>query len=477
MTDKRPYSDTGFWFDTLEETIVPRAALTGSVRADVVIVGAGYTGLWTAYYLKQHSPQLSVVVLEAETAGFGASGRNGGWLMGSCGGGDKYLASLPAQQQERCRALLSGIVDHVAALLQRESIECDLHHGGVLYAAARYPEQLSLQQDYLKHLHQIGFTEQDYRWLNAAELQQQVRMRNGYGAIYSPHCATINPAKLVRGLARLLERQGVTIYEQSAVTKIDSGRVFTANGQVDADIIVPAMEGYGASAGRIAAGCQTNRYVLPVQSLIVATEPLSTSQWDQIGLQDRPAFSDGGHQVTYGQRTADGRMIFGARGSYRFGGKPQSQFDPDSAEFSYRQKLLCELFPALEGVGFSHGWGGTLGITRRFSPHALYDKASGIAMAGGYGGEGVGASNLFGRTLADLILERDSELVAMSWVYRQPAKSALKRWEPEPFRWLTYRAINACFGWEERILCSPQSAPWQKRLASKVASTMARVVE
>ena len=211
--------------DQLDEPLTPRPSLQADLRADVVIVGAGYTGLWTAYYLKRQAPQLRIVVLEAETAGFGASGRNGGWLMGNILGEDRLLASLPAEQRRATFELLHGIPDEVASVTEREGIACDLRKGGVLYCAARYPEQLSGLQEHLRHLRGLGLGEDDYRWLEPTELAEQLRVAKPYGALYSPHCATLQPARLVRGLARCVEAMGVELYEQSRVSEWERGLV------------------------------------------------------------------------------------------------------------------------------------------------------------------------------------------------------------------------------------------------------------
>ncbi|HSC83638.1 MAG TPA: FAD-dependent oxidoreductase, partial [Pseudomonas sp.] len=214
MSDWRSIS---LWMDQLDEPLQARPALGQELHADVAIIGAGYTGLWTAYYLKRQAPQLRIVILEAEIAGFGASGRNGGWLMGNLLGEDRLLGGLPAEQRKAGFDLLHGIPDEVGAVLQREGIACDYRKGGVLYCAARYPEQEVRQREWLRDLHGEGLSNQDYRWLEPADLTAQLRVANPYGAIYSPHCATIQPAKLVRGLARVIESLGVELYEQSRV--------------------------------------------------------------------------------------------------------------------------------------------------------------------------------------------------------------------------------------------------------------------
>ncbi|MBC9250330.1 FAD-dependent oxidoreductase [Pseudomonas alcaligenes] len=454
------------WMDQLDEPLAPRPALGCELQADVAIIGAGYTGLWTAYYLKRQAPQLRVVIVEAETAGFGASGRNGGWLMGNLLGEDRLLGRLPVAQRKAGFDLLHGIPDEVGAVLQREGIACDYRKGGVLYCAARYPEQQASLRSWLDDLHAQGLGEQDYRWLEPAELSEQLRIANPYGAIHTPHCATIQPARLVRGLARVVEAMGVEIYEQSRVSAWQPGLVRTAHGSVRADWVVPAVEGYAAGLPPL------GRYQLPVQSLIVATEPLPADVWAEIGLDRGQAFGESSRQVTYGQRSADDRLVFGARGGYRFGGQLRSDFNLTTDERELRRYLFGELFPQLRNVRLTHAWGGNLGMARHFHPHMLRDRKNGIVLSGGYGGEGVGASNLGGRTLADLILGQDSELTRQPWVMSDSPLSRLSGWEPEPCRWLGYNAIIRSFVHEDRVLADPRSAPWRRRLAQQVAGFM-----
>ncbi|MHA6139417.1 NAD(P)/FAD-dependent oxidoreductase [Pseudomonas mohnii] len=454
------------WMDQLDEPLLARPALAEDLDVDVAIIGAGYTGLWTAYYLKLQAPALKIAIIEAQTAGFGASGRNGGWLMGNLLGEDRLLADLSPVQRRASYDLLHNIPDEVEIVLEREGIACDYRKGGVLYCAARYPEQETSLRQYLDSLYKQGLNENDYRWLNPEQLAQQIRIAKPYGGIYAPHVATLHPAKLVRGLARTVERMGVRIYENSPVTHWQAGSLRTAQASVRSRWVVPAVEGYSVTLPPL------GRYQLPVQSLIVATEPLSAATWDEIGLSNGQAFSESSRQVTYGQRTADNRLIFGARGGYQFAGKLRHDFNLTRSEIELRRYLFGELFPQLKNVQITHGWGGNLGMSRRFKPHMLCDHASGIALSGGYGGEGVGASNLGGRTLADLILQRDTELVHQPWVIPRRGLDALRAWEPEPCRWLGYNAIIRSFVHEDQTLANPATAPWRRKLASGVAGFM-----
>lgn len=454
------------WMDQLSGSLTPRSRLEQDLDVDVAIVGAGYTGLWTAYYLKRQAPQLRIVVLESEIAGFGASGRNGGWLMGNLLGEDRFLAGLDPARRHATASLLHAIPDEVAQVTRSEGIDCDLRKGGVLYCAARYPEQRRKLQEQLKELRALGHGEEDYRWLEPAELSAQLRVQGALGALYSPHCATIQPAKLVRGLAQTVERMGVTLYERSPVRDWQPGLVRTDFGQVRAQWVVPAVEGYAASLAPL------GHYQLPVQSLMVATEPLPAELWAQIGLEQGQAFSEASRQVTYGQRSSDDRLVFGARGGYRFAGRLREDFTLTERERGLRRYLFGELFPMLKDVALTHAWGGNLGMARRFQPHMLRDSSRQLALAGGFGGEGVGATNLAGRTLAALILQQDNELTRQPWVRPHANLTDLARWEPEPLRWLGYNLIINSFVYEDQVLANAHSAPWKRRVTQKVAGLL-----
>ncbi|MBF8792134.1 FAD-dependent oxidoreductase [Pseudomonas monteilii] len=462
----QPWRTISLWMDQLDDPLCARPALGQDLTVDVCIIGAGYTGLWTAYYLKRQAPHLSIAVIDAHIAGFGASGRNGGWLMGNLLGEDRMLASLSPQQRRASIDLLHAIPDEVQGVLQREGIDCDYRKGGVLYCAARYPEQERSLRAYLDGLYRQGMTADDYRWLGPEQLGAQLRVSNAYGAIFSPHTATIQPAKLVRGLAHVVEGLGVALYENTPAIDWRPGEVRTPQATIRSHWVVPAVEGYAASLPPL------GRHQLPVQSLLVATEPLPESTWASIGLSQGQAFSESSRQVTYGQRTADNRLVFGARGGYRFGGRLREDFSLTDAEIALRRYLFSELFPQLKDVRITHSWGGNLGMARRFHPHMLCDRQRGIALAGGYGGEGVGATNLGGRTLAALILDQHNALTAQPWVYDNRPLSSLASWPPEPCRWLGYNAIIRSFVHEDQTLANPARAPWRRHLASSLADFM-----
>ena len=468
------WRNISLWMDQLDEPLTPRPALTGAIEADVVIIGAGFTGLWTAYYLKQQAPELDIVVLEAQCAGFGASGRNGGWLIGELAGQDALLAKRTPSERHAALELLHAIPDEVARVIELEGIDCDFVKGGMLTVAARYPEQTARLREYFAELQQAGYGPDDQQWLDQETLAQRLLIDSAEAAIYSPHCARIQPAKLVRGLAATVERLGVRLYEQTPATGWQQGLVTTPNGSVRCQWVVPAVEAYASQLPSDLTDLA--RIQLPVQSLIIATEPLSDALWEGIGLAQSEVFSDYSHQITYAQRSQDNRLVFGARGGYRFGKQLRHDFELTKREVRLLHTVLCELFPQLAGVTISHAWGGNLGVARAFHPHMVIDRAQGYALAGGYGGEGVGASNLAGRTLADLILQRNTLLTQQPWVRPAGSVAGIRAWEPEPIPFIGYSAISQSFDLEDRLLSRPQTPSWLRRAIGALARFMAALV-
>lgn len=425
------YPELSYWMSTVDEPLTPRPPLPGDALADVVVVGAGYTGLWTAYYLAVADPTLRIVVLEAEIAGYGASGRNGGWCSAL------FPTSLPAlaRRHGRDAALamqraMHATVREVGRVVAAEDIDCDWAYGGTVVLARTAP-QLDRARAEVAESRTYGLDDGDLVLLDATEASARCAAEGVRGGTYTPHCAAVHPARLVRGLARAVERRGVTIHERTPVTAIRSGAAVTPVGTVRAPVVVRATEGYtpGLPGQR--------RAVAPVYSLMVATEPLPASTWARIGLAERETFSDHRHMIIYGQRTGDGRLAFGGRGApYHFGSRVHPAYDREPQVFAALRRTLSELFPVLDpDVPVTHSWGGPLGVARDWAASVGLDRATGLGWAGGYVGDGVGTSNLAGRTLADLIRREDTDLTRLPWVnHRSP------RWEPEPLRWL---AMNA----------------------------------
>ncbi len=401
------------WLDQVVadgDDLAPRAPLDGDVRADVAIVGAGYTGLWTAYHLLRIDPALRVVVVEREIAGFGASGRNGGWCSALFPAGEAKLTRRHGRDAALAMgAAMRDTVDEVGKTVADEGIACDWVKGGTV-TLARTPVQL-------RRARAAG------GFLSAEEASALVGATRVLGASYTPHCARIQPARLVRGLARAVERRGGIIHERTAATAIGPRRVVTDRGVVTASAAVRATEAWSAQLAP--------RSVVPVYSLIVATRPLPSSFWDAAGLAGGQTFTDHRHLIVYGQRTADDRLVFGGRGApYHWRSRIAPAFDRDDRVFTGLRAAARDLFPALAEADFTHAWGGPLGIARDW--HAGVGLGpDGVGWAGGYVGDGVGTSHLAGRTLAALVLGRADPVVRLPWVGHRS-----RRWEPEPLRWL-----------------------------------------
>lgn len=427
------YRSLSLWHETSGDDWVPRDRLHGDLRADVAIVGAGFTGLWTAYYLLRSDPTLRVVVLEKEVAGFGASGRNGGWASALFPASLDKVASLDGSSREAALALHAAMrasVDEVGRAASAEGIDAHFAKGGTI-SLARSRAQLRAARAEADHARSWGRGDDELRLLSASEAQERLAATHVRGATYTPDCAAIHPARLVRGLADVVQASaGARIFEQTPVTAVEPHRVRTVHGTVSADVVVRATEGYTRSLAGM------RRALAPVYSLVVATERLPDRTWDAIGLRERETFTDYRNLIVYGQRTRDGRLVFGGRGApYHFGSRVSPSFDRDPRVFAAIWAALREMFPALQGTAVTHAWGGVLGVPRDWTASVGLDRATGLAWAGGYVGDGVSTTNLAGRTLRDLILGRDTTLTGLPWVGHRS-----QSWEPEPLRWL---GVNA----------------------------------
>lgn len=432
--------DPGFWIDTLGRA-EPRPGLEGDRAADVVIVGAGYTGLWTAYYLLKQDPSLDVVVLERDFAGAGASGRNGGWVSGFFSGPPKlYDRTAGPDGFNRLQRQMFETVDEVGRVIESERIEADWVKGGSLGIATDGAQEQRGRHE-VRDLHARGFTEEDLRYLEPDEVRSRLRFANGRGATFSPHVARINPAKLAFGLADVVERLGATIHEGTPVERIEPRAAVTDRGTVRADWVIRATEGYTASLAGL------KRCLVPMNSSMIMTEPLDEAMWEEIGWEGRETVGDNANAYFYLQRTEDGRITIGGRGKpYRYGSPTTGIGGITRATVDSLKARLDQLFPVAAEVEVSHGWSGVLGVPRDWGISARADRARGIATAGGYVGEGVATANLSGRTLRDLILGVDSELTRQGWVGRKPA-----RWEPEPIRYAAIHAVYRLYRWADQI--------------------------
>ena len=423
------------WYSRLPD---PRAALPGDRDADVCIVGAGYTGLWTAYYLKRADPALRITVLEARFAGFGASGRNGGWLAGLAPGSRALLAKRHGRDSViTWQRMLNETVDEVIAVTRSEGIDADIVKGGNLEVARTDAQAVRLRTEFDEDRH---WGVDDAEMLSGSEAGQRIRVDHLVLGSFNPHCARVQPAKLVRGLADVCQRLGVTIYEQTPVTTISPGRAETPLGVVRAPIVLRATEGFTARMRGL------RRRWLPMNSAMIATDPMPESLWRTIGWEGRETLGDLAHGFFYAQRTADDRIAIGGRAvPYRYASRIDRDGAVGQATIDYLTAVLNTVLPQTRGVPIAHGWCGVLAVPRDWTAGVGLDRATGLGEAGGYVGHGVAATNLAGRTLADLVLGRSTALTALPWVDHRS-----RTWEPEPLRWIGVQGLYSAYKLADR---------------------------
>jgi glycine/D-amino acid oxidase-like deaminating enzyme len=415
-----------FWLDDLVakglDDLAPRPSLPGDVAADVCVVGAGFTGLWTAVSVLEREPGAKVVVLEREIAGFGASGRNGGWCSALFPIGPAELARRHGRgPADAMTAAMTDAVAEVGRAAAALGIDCDFDRQGT-YALVRSP---------------LADRSAAAEQAEAAEAGLPVPERRTDpvlgDVLRTEACASLHPGKLVRGLARAAERLGARLFERTRVTGVEPGRVTTTEGTVIADRVVVATEAWGSGLAPI------GRRILPLYSLVTATEPLPESTWARIGLPRGATVTDFRHNLVYGQRTADDRFVFGGRGArYHLGSAIEPAYDRSARVHRHLERELVALFPAVAGARFTHRWGGPLGVPRDWHPFVTPLAGGRVVAAGGYVGDGVSTANLAGRTVADLVTGRHSRLTALPWVGKVPPP-----WEPEPLR---FAGVNAVIG-------------------------------
>ena len=392
---------------------------------DVAIVGAGYTGLWTGIYLLRQKPELKVAIFEAEVAGFGASGRNGGWCSALFPWAADQLADRFGESAAKTlRKAMVDTVDEVGRITAELGIDCDFEKAGTHYLVRSKAQEAKANHE----LEVAARFEVDQ--LRMAEASDAPRASKVSASIFDPACASIQPAKLARGLADAFIELGGEIYEQTRVMEIKPGRIITSRGDFSAESVVDATEGYRTTLkGK-------KRSSIPIYSLMIATEPIAEELLDEIGLKPGVTFADYRNLVIYGQRTADNRIAFGGRGApYHFGSSIKAEYDQVPRIHSQIERVLFELFPQLAGTKIEYRWGGALGVARDWMASVSLDPVTKIGQAGGYVGDGVGTSNLAGRTMADLLLGRSTDLTSLCWVNHHSPK-----WEIEPLRFIAARS-------------------------------------
>lgn len=421
---------------------------------DLLIVGGGLTGLWTAYFASLEHPDWTITVLEAKQVGYGASGRNGGWLSTllpgnravyaqtvDAAGGDG-LAAVRTFQQE-----MFTTIHDTLDVLRTEGIEAHQTQGGNLRIAQTPAGMQRILATYENDL-EYGYSSDDVRILDASAVRARVNVDGVLGGAHYQHTNAVDPALLTRGLAKVVVTRGVRICEGTPVTHISQGRVTTTRGPVRGTTILCCLEAYSGTVTGDAPGLG-GRHLIPVNSSMIVTEPLDEETWARIGWDNRDCLNDAAHTFIYAQQTADGRIAIGGRGApYAFNSGTPGDGEVSERTIAQLKHKLSALFPGVE-LPIAHSWRGIIGVTRDWCAGIYFDPATRLGAARGYAGHGVTATHLAARTLLDRAAGRTTVRTELPW---NDHDSGL--WEPEPIRWLgvhsMYRLFEFADSWEQR---------------------------
>ena len=420
--DAEPVS---FWLDALPDR-PPHEPLTGRTEADLCIIGGGYTGLWAALAAKAADPGRDVILLETTRCGNGASGRNGGFLEASLTHGLANGLSRFPDEIHQLEALAAENFDGLRDDLTRYAVDCDYETTGVLTVALE-PRELEDLQEEVALTRRFGH---DVELLDAERVRAEVNSPTYLGAVWDrTGSALVHPGRLADGLRAAAHRQGVRIHELTPVRTLRAEGTATVTvssegGVVAARRVLMATSAYPPLIPGV------KRYIAPVYDYALMTEPLSEAQRAAIGWGRRQGISDMGNQFHYYRPTADGRVLFGGYDAvYRHGGDVGPHRDEDDATFATLSQHFFTTFPQLEGLRFSHRWGGAIDTCSRFS--VFFGRAYGgrLVYALGYTGLGVGATRFGGRVAVDLLDGRATPATRLEMVRRRPVP-----FPPEPLR-------------------------------------------
>ena len=410
-------------WDQRRESRTARHELSPDAR-DVVIVGGGFSGLWTAYWISQFDPSRGVTILESRQVGHGASGRNGGWLSALLPVSLGDLAAVIGESDARAaQTTMFAAVPEILDLCRHLAIDIDAAHGGSVALIRNEAQERRAHHDVADY-ERFGFADHVH-WEDRSATRRRVAV--DHESLFRPDCAVVHPRALVDGLARHLQTHGVEVVENCHVESIDTGRVDVESRSVSAETVIDCREAYGAR--------ESERRMVPIHSSMIATPPLSADLWEHIGLANREALTDHRRQIVYAQRTADDRLAFGGRGvGYAYGSRVSSVADFDDRVHRQLFDSMTELFPCLRDVGISHRWGGPLGVPRDWTWTIVFDDRARTGRLGGYVGDGVTSTYVAARAMAELVVHGESDFPLVGHRSR--------RWEPEPLRWLGINAMN-----------------------------------
>lgn len=432
------YPEIGFWHATYGP-YEPSPPAAGRVRADVAVVGGGFTGMATAHHLLAAEPGLKVVVLESETVGFGASGRNGSFAMTVVGLGLDVLVKLKGRQRAReMHRYMERAVDTVGELVAQNSLDCDYTRPGFLRMATT-PAYVDRIQREIELARSLGI--EGIEWLDRDQAREQVSSEAYLGAWWEPRLALVNPLKLVRELKRTSQDLGAVICEHSPVLSIHRGatiRLRTPDATVEADKLVLATNAYSHLLAPL------RRKQVPAWTYVVVTEPLGTEQLATVGWQNRQGVEDARNLIHYYRLTPDDRLLMGG-GPVGLAFGHDMNRDRNPAAWAHLEDHIGEVFPSLRGIGISHRWGGPFSVTTDLTPALGYLGDERCVYSVGCIGHGVSASHLNGQTIRDLVLERDSELTEAPLVNRR-----VLPWPPEPLRLAISASLRAYLAAEDR---------------------------
>jgi glycine/D-amino acid oxidase-like deaminating enzyme len=332
---------------------------------------------------------------------------------------------------------MNDTVDEVIRVCSLEGFDPDIVKGGELNIATNRA-QLKRLEDWAADEHSWGYD--DVKVFGQSETRERIDIPGALSSIWHPHCARIQPAKLAQGLRRVILELGVNLYESTSVSEIRERYVQAENGSVRATHIIRATEGFTAGIAGL------KRDWLPMNSSIIVTEPLPEMVWNEVGWSGCETLGDMAHVYFYAQRTADNRIAMGGRGvPYRYGSKTDSDGSAQPKTISKLTELTHRYFPLTREYKMDHVWSGVLGVPRDWSACVNYVSSTGMGYAGGYVGTGVTATNLAGRTLADLILGKTTPLTTLPWVNHHARK-----WEFEPLRWIATHGLYAAYGYADK---------------------------
>jgi glycine/D-amino acid oxidase-like deaminating enzyme len=424
------HSDKSFWLATYGP-YVPNPSVQGDLQVDVAVIGGGFTGLSTAYHLRKDNPTMAVAVLEAEVVGYGASGRNGGFSMTLFGMEPSVTKRLYGQARTvEAHRYMERAVDYVDAFIKEHHIESDYWFPGFLRVATSPAYARRIQHD-LHILSDLGIG--GIEWIDAARLRAEVDSPLFLGAWWEPRCGLLNPAKQVRELKRVATQFGAQIYEHTPVSAIERAARFTLRtpgGTVTAEKIVFATNAYSHLIPELA----TKQ--APVFTHMVVTAPLTAAQRASIGWAHRQGIEDARNLVHYFRLTADDRLAMGGSDVTLAYGRGMAQ-DANARVFADLERDVVRLFPALRGVTFTHRWGGPVSVPVQMVPVIGHIGDTRALYSLGCLGHGVSLTHLNGRTLADLVCERKTDLTDVWFVNRK-----VLPWPPEPVRFVVSHAIR-----------------------------------